>query len=148
MRLKIAACALAMGMLTAVSVFAQDPSTKPDNASQTAPTAQAQQPHRIRVKEDVQKAKLVHTVAPLYPAISEKRIVGTVVLHVVVGKSGAVNSARYVSGPTNLMNSAVKAVLQWRYKPTLVNGVAVEVDTTVSVVFPPPSKQEPPATNR
>jgi len=46
------------------------------------------------------------------------------------------------------MNSAVKAVLQWRYKPTLVNGVAVEVDTTVSVVSPPLSQQEPPATNR
>jgi TonB family protein len=148
MRLKIAAWAFAMGMLIVVSVFAQEPSTKPDNASQTGPKAQAQHPHRIRVKEDVQKAALVHTVSPLYPLISEKRVDGTVVLRVVIGKSGAVNSARYVSGPTNLMNSAVKAVLQWRYKPTLVNGVAVEVDTTVSVVFPPLSQQEPPATNR
>ena len=137
-----------MGMLIAVSVFAQDPSTKPDNASQTAPTAQAQQPHRIRVKEDAQKAKLVHTVSPLYPPITDKRVDGSVVLHVVIGKNGAVNSARYVSGPTNLMNSAVKAVLQWRYEPTLVNGVAVEVDTMVSVVFPSPVKQEPPTAKK
>jgi TonB family protein len=111
-------------------------------------TAQAPPPHRIHVKEDVEKAKLIHTVSPMYPLLSEKRGVGTVVLHVVVGKNGTVNSARYVSGPTNLMNSAVKAVLQWRYKPTLVNGVAVEVDTTVSVVFPPPVKQEPPTVNK
>jgi len=136
-----------MGMLIAVSVFAQDPRTKPDNASQTAPTAQAQPPHRIRVKEVVQKAKLVHTVSPLYPPLTDKRVDGTVVLHVVIGKNGAVHSARYVSGPTNLMNSAVKAVLQWRYEPTLVNGVGVEVDTTVSVVFPSPVKQEPPTAN-
>jgi|GEM_PF-5528642 outer membrane biosynthesis protein TonB len=94
MRLKIAACAFAMGMLMVVSVFAQDPSTKPDNASQTAPTAQAQRPHRIRVKENVQKAALVHTVSPLYPLVSEKRVDGTVVLRVVIGKSGAVISAR------------------------------------------------------
>jgi len=147
MRSEIAACALAVRMLIAVSVFAQDPSTKPDNASQTAPTSQAQQPHRIRVKEDVQKAKLVHTVSPLYPPITGKLVDGTAVLHVIIGKNGAVNSARYVSGPTNLMNSAVKAVLQWRYEPTLVNGVAVEVDTTVSVVFPSPVKQEPPTAN-
>lgn len=147
MRSKIAACAVAMGMLIAVSVFAQDPSSKPDKASQTAPTAQAQQTHRIRVKEDIQKAKLVHTVSPLYPPLLGKRVDGTVVLHVVIGKNSAVHSARYVSGPTNLMNSAVKAVLQWRYEPTLVNGVAVEVDTTVSVVFPSPVKQEPPTTN-
>jgi hypothetical protein len=101
-------------MLFAVSVLAQDPSTKPDNASQPAPTAQAQQPQRIRVKQGIQKAKLVHTVSPLYPPITDKRVDATVVLHVVIGKNGAVNSARYVSGPTNLMNSAVKAVLQWR----------------------------------
>jgi hypothetical protein len=75
MRLKIAACTLPVGMLIA-SVFAQAPSTKPDNASQTAPTAQAQQPHRIRVKEDVQKAALVHTV-PLctHPLLSSTLMV-------------------------------------------------------------------------
>jgi periplasmic protein TonB len=151
MRSEIAACALAIGLLIAVSLFAQVPSTKPDNTSQAAPTTQSQQPHRIRVKEDVQKAKLVHTVSPMYPPLLGKRVDGTVVLHVVIGKNGAVHSARYVSGPANLMNSAVKAVLQWRYKPTMVNGVAVEVDTTVSVVFPSPFpspvKQEPPTAN-
>ena len=109
------------------------------------PKTQAPQPSRIRVNEEVQKAKLVHIVSAVYPPATGKRMVGTVVFHVVVDKNGAVKSARYVSGPMNLMNSAVDAVLQWRYRSTSLNGVPVEVDTTVSVVFPRPVKQETPA---
>lgn len=127
----------------------QDPSRlEAGKTSQTAPVAQARQPHRIRVNEDVQKAKLVHLVSPVYPPITGKRLDGTVVLHVIVRQNGAVNSAQYVSGPANLKDSAVKAVLQWRYEPTLVNGAPVEVDTTVSVVFPPLVKQGPRVSNK
>jgi TonB family protein len=132
-------------MLIVVSVFAQDPVTKPDKVSQPTP---AEQPYRVRVDEDVQKARLVHTVSPLYPPLTGKRMDGTVVLHVVIGKNGAVKSAKYVSGLPNLVNSAINAVLQWRYKPTFVNGVAIEVDSTVSVVFPPLGKQETPMENK
>jgi len=46
------------------------------------------------------------------------------------------------------MKSAIDAVLQWRYKPRLINGVSVEVDTTVSVVFPPLAKAGPPVANK
>jgi TonB family protein len=141
MRFEIAACAFAMGTLIAVNVSAQDPGTKPDKESRA--TA-AQQPHRIRVDEDVQKGKLVRVVAPLYPPFLGKRMDGTVVLHVIIGKNGSVKSARAVSGLANLRDSAVKAVLQWQHKPTSVDGVAVEVDSTVSVVFPPLAKQELP----
>jgi TonB family protein len=118
------------------------------NPSHTAPAAQAQQPHRIHVKEDVEKAKLIHTVSPMYPPLTGKRVDGTVVLHVLIGKNGAVKSAKYVSGPETCGSYAVKAVLQWRYEPTLINGVPVEVDTTVSVVFPPLVKQGPSVTNK
>ena len=142
---KTAACAFAIGMLIAVSVFAQDPGTKPDKLSQPTPS---QQPHRIRVDEDVQKAKLVRLVPADYPPALGKRMDGTVVLHVIVGKNGSVKSARPVSGLPNLRDSAVNAVLQWQYKPTLVNGMAVEVDTMVSVVFPPLAKQEPPTEHK
>ena len=135
---KTVPCIFAVGMLIAVSVFAQDSGTKPDKVSQPTP---AQQPHRIRVDEDVQKAKLVRVVSPVYPPFLGKRMDGTVVLHVIVGRNGSVKSARPVSGLPNLRGSAVNAVLQWQYKPTLVNGLAVEVDTSVSVVFPPIAKQ-------
>lgn len=143
MRSKIAVCAFAMGMVIAACVFAQDPGVKSDKASQAASVAQGQKPHRVQVKEDVQKAKLVHMVYAIYPPISERRVDGTVVLRVVIDKSGAVKSARYVSGPPNLKQSAIDAVRQWRYEPTLMSGVPVEVDTTVTVVFPPPEKAGP-----
>jgi hypothetical protein len=107
-------------------------------AGKTAPTAHAPPPHRIHAKEDVEKEKLIHTVSPMYPPLTGKRVDGTVVLHVLIGKDGAVKSAKYVSGPETCGWYAIKAVLQWRYEPTLMNGVPVEVDTTVSVVFPPP----------
>jgi hypothetical protein len=68
----------------------QDPSKlETGKTSQTAPAAQARQPHRIRVNEDVQKAKLVHLVSPLYPPFTGKRLDGAVVLHVIVGQNGA-----------------------------------------------------------
>lgn len=84
----------------------------------------------------------------MYPSASAKRMGGTVVLRVIIGQNGAVRSARYVSGPENLTKSAKDAVLQWRYKPTMVNGIPVEVDTTVSVVFAPFEKVEPPAADK
>jgi len=140
--------AFAIGMLMAVSIFAKDLETKSDKSSQATPTAQAQKPLRVRVKDDVQKAALVHVVSPMYPRASAKRMDGTVVLRVIIGQNGAVRSARCVSGPENLTKSAKDAVMQWRYKPTLMDGVPVEVDTTVSVVFAPFEKVEPPAENR
>ena len=119
----------------------QDSSTLEVGKTSQRAVAQVQQPHRIRINEDVQKAKIVHLVEPLYPPLLGRRLDGTVVLHMIVGRNGAVKSARYVSGLTYLKDSAIKAVLQWRYQPTLVNGAPVEVDTMVSVVFPPPMKQ-------
>ena len=95
-----------------------------------------------------EKAKLIHTASPMYPPLTDKRVDGTVIPYVLTGKDGAVKSAKYVSGPETCGWYAVKAVLQWRYKPALRNGVPVEVDTTVSVVFPPPVKQEPPTANK
>ncbi|MGA2814528.1 MAG: energy transducer TonB [Candidatus Acidiferrum sp.] len=93
------------------------------------------------MKKDVEKAKLTHTVPPLYPPLTGKRVDGAVVLHVLIGENGAVKSAEYVSGPETCGRYAVKAVLQWRYEPTSLDGMLVEVDTTVSVAFPSPGKQ-------
>jgi TonB family protein len=147
--LKLKRVAFCLSVLCTPGLLAkQDPANLGDGkTSQTAPVAQVQQPHRIRINEDVQKAKIVHVVEPLYPPHLGKRLDGTVVLHVIVGRNGAVKSARYVSGLANLKDSAIKAVLQWRYEPTLVNGAPVEVDTMVSIVFPPPVKQRPRTSN-
>jgi periplasmic protein TonB len=93
-------------------------------------------PSRIRVGGQVEQASLVHQVLPTYPQIAKTaHISGTVILHAIIAKDGTVQELQYISGPPLLMRSAMDAVRQWRYRPTLLNGEAVEVDTTISVVF-------------
>ena len=93
-------------------------------------------PARIRVGGNVQAAKMVRQIMPVYPPIAKTaHIAGTVVLHAVIAKDGSVEDLQYVSGPPLLMKSAMDAVKQWRYQPTQLNGDPVEVDTTISVVF-------------
>ena len=93
-------------------------------------------PQRIRVGGSVEAASLVNKVTPEYPPIAKTaHVSGTIVLHAVIGKDGSIQQLQYISGPPLLMKSAMDAVKQWRYKPTTLNGEAVEVDTTVDVVF-------------
>ena len=91
---------------------------------------------RIRVGGNVQAASLVNRVTPTYPALARAaRVSGTVVLHAIIGKDGTVQQLAVMSGPPLLVQSALEAVRQWRYRPTLLNGEPVEVDTTIEVVF-------------
>lgn len=84
----------------------------------------------------VQLAKLVHSVTPEYPQEAKKmHIEGTVHLHAVIGKDGRVNELSVIDGDPDLARAAMKAVHQWRYEPTLLDGKPVEVNTTISVVF-------------
>jgi len=93
-------------------------------------------PQRIRVGGQVEAASLVNKVEPQYPPIAKTaHVAGTVVLHAIIGKDGAIRELQFVSGPPLLMKAAMDAVKEWRYKPTMLNGEAVEVDTTVDVVF-------------
>lgn len=93
-------------------------------------------PIRIRIGGNVAAAKLLHQVTPEYPVEARKqKVSGTVQLHVVANREGGVMRIDVVSGPPELVDSAVNAVRQWRYQPTLLNGDPVEVDTLISVVF-------------
>jgi TonB family protein len=95
-------------------------------------------PPRIRVGGNVQLASLIHKVKPKYP--DEARAAhtsGSVVLHVIVATDGTLKELALQSGDPVLGMAAVEAVRQWRYKPTLLNGEPVEVDTTVLVEFLP-----------
>jgi len=98
------------------------------------PPKPAQQ--RIRQGGSVQAALLVNKVQPVYPPLARQtRISGTVRLHALISKSGAVESLEVLSGHPLLVRAAMDAVQQWRYKPTLLNGEPVEVDTTIDVIF-------------
>jgi protein TonB len=90
---------------------------------------------RIRVST-MDPAKLLVQPKPLYPQIAKVAgVQGTVVLHAIVSRDGSIQSLQVVSGHPMLVNAALDAVRQWRYKPTLLNGEAVEVDTGINVNF-------------
>ena len=95
-----------------------------------------QPPKRIRVGGNVAKARLVSQVSPQYPSLARQaRIQGTVKLSVVISKDGSIQKLEVMSGHPLLVPSALAAVKQWRYKPTLLNGEAVEVLTNADVNF-------------
>jgi len=90
----------------------------------------------IRVDADEQQQKLVSSVRPVYPeAAKQAGIEGAVRLRVVVGRDGAVQTLKVLSGDPALTDSAVEAVRRWRYQPALVDGKPVNVITMVTVDF-------------
>lgn len=106
----------------------------------TAPTlARAPEPtptKRVHLAARVVEANLVHDVAPTYPSEAGRaRIEGTVVLWAVIGKDGSVQDVRIESGLPILAQAAIDAVKQWRYKPYLLNGEPVEVDSRITINF-------------
>jgi len=93
-------------------------------------------PNRIRVSGGVQQGNLVNRVNPVYPAIAKAaRISGTVVLQAEISKQGTIENLHVLSGHPMLVQSALDAVKQWRYKPYLLNGEPVPVETTITVTF-------------
>jgi TonB family protein len=92
-------------------------------------------PVRIRVGGQV-VSQIIHHVNPIPSSDDlQQQVHGTVVVHVVVDRDGNVAQLEPVSGPPELINAAVEAARQWRYKPTILNGDPVEVDTTIMIAF-------------
>ncbi|MCL4524818.1 MAG: energy transducer TonB [Acidobacteria bacterium] len=90
----------------------------------------------VRIGGNVQQAKLDKIVRPHYPeAAKNYRIQGTVRLHGQIGRDGTISALQLINGSCLLAEAAVEAVSQWRYSPTLLDGVPVIVDTTIDVVF-------------
>ncbi len=80
--------------------------------------------------------KLIKKVQPEYPAeAQEKRIEGTVKLHVVLKKDGSVFVEDVAEGDPVLCPAAIEAVRQWRYEPSQLNGQPIDVETTIDVIF-------------
>jgi periplasmic protein TonB len=93
-------------------------------------------PRTINISAAVLAANILKRVPPVYPSDAKAAgIQGTVVLRVIVSVEGEVTSATAVAGNPKLQPSAIDAVKQWRYKPYLLNGQPVEVESTVNVVY-------------
>jgi protein TonB len=88
------------------------------------------------ISSGVMSGLLIEKTAPPYPIIAkEARIQGTVVLQATISRSGTIENLRAVGGPAMLQQAALDAVKSWRYRPYLLDGVPIEVETTVNVVF-------------
>lgn len=93
-------------------------------------------PKRIRISQGVTRGQLIDKVEAKYPPLAlQARIQGEVVLKAIISKTGEIQSLELVSGHPMLVPAAMKALQQWRYRPFLLNGEPVEVETTVSVTF-------------
>src|ERR1700722_293519 len=91
-------------------------------------------PGRVRVSQGVMAGLSVSKVAPDYPADAKQaRIQGTVVMRVIVDKEGNVANIQLISGHPILAPAAIDAVKQWKYRPYLLNGMPIEVETQVAV---------------
>ena len=91
---------------------------------------------KIRVSSGVAQGQLLHKVEPVYPPEAKrKRIQETVLLQATIGKDGVMKELKLISGPPELVDAAIGAVQQWRYRPYLLQGSPVEVETMVKITF-------------
>ena len=93
-------------------------------------------PQRVRVSSGVSTGLLIRKVPPTYPPLARQaRIQGVVVLQAQISNEGNIQNLQLISGHPMLAPAAIEAVKQWKYKPYLLNGEPVEVDTQVQVNF-------------
>jgi periplasmic protein TonB len=109
----------------------------------TAPPKAPSKP--LKIGGEVMSAKRIDHTVPVYPPDAKSaNISGKVVLQVIVSKSGEVTEEKVVSTDNSLLTqSALDAVKQFRYAPTLLNGEPVSVLTTVTVIYDLNSKPKP-----
>lgn len=82
---------------------------------------------------------LIHRVEPVYPVLAKQtHREGRVELRAIIGTDGTIRSLQIVSGDPLFLMSAKEAVEQWRYKPTVLNGQPVEIDTYITVIYSMP----------
>jgi periplasmic protein TonB len=108
-----------------------------DNRHQPAPPADVrpQALHRL-VMTHLESAMLIHRVEPVYPALARQtHREGQVELHAIIATDGTIESLQVVNGDALFLRSAVDAVSQWRYRPTVLNGQPVEIETYITVIY-------------
>jgi periplasmic protein TonB len=142
--------------LRAPSAMPKAPAPKPDDSVVTPPSVNLSggngltnvvdvpvtQPQvsreKLKISSGVAQGSLIRQIAPVYPRQARlDGIQGTVVLQATVGKDGKVRSVHALGGPPMLIQPAVDAVKQWRYKPFSLNGEPAEAEIQINVKFTP-----------
>jgi protein TonB len=90
----------------------------------------------VHITSIIAESEIIQKTLPIYPPIAKAaHIEGTVRLAATISKSGTIENLRVSSGPPMLQQAALNAVSSWRYKPFLLDGQPIEVETTVDVIF-------------
>jgi protein TonB len=91
---------------------------------------------RIIRRSSMLEGNLIRRVDPVYPALAKSaRIQGPVVLAAIISKAGTIENLHAVSGPPLLVPATIAAVSQWQYRPYILNGEPIEVETQITVNF-------------
>jgi protein TonB len=107
-------------------------------SGQSGPKVKVEASKKVNISAGIAVGLLTKKTAPVYPAIARNaHVSGTVVIQATISRTGSVENLRVVSGPTMLRQSAQDAVKTWRFRPYLLDGEPVEVETTVNVTFAP-----------
>jgi protein TonB len=105
-------------------------------SSTSTPTLIAPPPKRIRISQGVIQGLCTNRVAPVYPKLAlNARVQGNVQLKAIISKTGEVTDLQVLSGHPLLVPAALNAVRQWHYRPYLLNGDPVEIETNITVNF-------------
>jgi len=121
-----------------IGAIAEEVEVVPNGTAKPLPSGATGKPSRIRVGGDIEAPHLITKVQPVYPESARSASVsGTVILHAIISQDGKPLSLRVMNSQVDpdLARSAVEAVGQWRYTPTLLNGEPIEVDTSIMVNF-------------
>jgi len=124
MRIQAMICAAVLGI--GLAAIGQDDRSPPKQ----------ELPKRVRVSEGVMQGLLTKKVVPEYPEEARKKhITGSVVMKAIISQEGDVQRLLLLSGDPLLVPPAVEAAKQWKYKPYLLQGQPVEVETKITIMF-------------
>jgi TonB family protein len=91
---------------------------------------------RLQLPEEQTNQLLIHKVEVKYPGVAKAaHISGTVILQATISKTGEISNVHALCGPKILQEACLKAVRKWKYRPYLLNGEPVELETTITSVF-------------
>jgi TonB family protein len=129
----LAACA-ALALVTCGSALALGMHANASSGGSDSNATKA--PKQVSVSSEKMQGNLLFKAMPVYPPAAKKaKIQGEVVLNAVIGKDGNIENLQVISGPQELQQSALDAVRQWIYKPYLLDGEPVEVETTINIIY-------------
>jgi TonB family protein len=115
---------------------APTPTDAGGTAEKRGDAASAGAPTRVRVSSDVIQGLILHREYPVYPiAAKQAKVQGTVILKAIISKEGTIKELQVISGDPLLLQAAIDAVKPWRYRPYILNGEPVEIETQIEVQF-------------